>query len=225
MKRIFELAKANSLFKDSYFKHYEKDFMKLIQEGQKPTILLISCSDSRVVPHLITGSKPGDMFEVRNIGNFVPPYSPDDDYHATATGIEFAVNVLGVTDIIVCGHSHCGACEFLYKEITDPNLVHTRKWLELGARARAAAIVALPDDTEMEQRLRVTEKVSVVFQLENLMTYPYIAERQEKGQLHLHGWYYRLDTGELEYFSPEAMNFVPFDEMDQKSMTAKSTKP
>lgn len=224
MKRIFELAKANRLFKELYFKRYEKEFLKLIREGQKPTILFISCCDSRVVPHLITGSKPGDLFEVRNIGNFVPPYSPDNDFHATATSIEFAVNVLGVSDIIVCGHSHCGACEFLYKEITDERLVHTRKWLELGARAKAAAEVALPGDTDFEQRLRVTEKVSVVFQLENLMTYPYVAERQENGTLHLHGWYYLLDKGELEYFDPDAMSFVAFEELDADHLNTMKKK-
>lgn len=221
IKRIFELAKANRLFRELYFKRHEKEMLRLVREGQNPSVLFISCSDSRVIPHLITGSKPGDMFEVRNIGNFVPPYSPDNDFHATATAIEFAVNVLGVVDIVVCGHSHCGACEFLYKDLEGEHLVHTKKWLELGKRAKAAADIALPDDVEMAQRLRVTEKLSVAFQLENLMTYPYIKQRVEEGKLHLHGWYYVMDKGMLEYFDPDNMCFLPLDQIDPKKQKNK----
>ena len=84
-------------------------FAKLASEGQKPSTLFIGCSDSRLVPNLLTDTGPGEIFMVRNVGNFVPPFQPDAEYHGTSAAIEFGVTILGVTDIVVCGHSDCGA--------------------------------------------------------------------------------------------------------------------
>ena len=112
---IHSLISGNNRFKNKKFKKYEVKFLDLIKNGQKPKALYIGCSDSRVIPDLITNSKPGDLFVVRNVGNFVAPYEPDLGYHSTASAIEYAISVLNVSDIIVCGHSHCGAIEALYK--------------------------------------------------------------------------------------------------------------
>lgn len=131
---INPLVQGSETFKKNKFKKFEHKFIDLVQNGQKPKVLFIGCSDSRVMPNLITQTGPGDLFIVRNIGNFVAPYKPDEDYHSTAAAIEYAVSVLEVTDIVVCAHSHCGAIEGLYQQhkMNDIALIHVKTWLKLG---------------------------------------------------------------------------------------------
>jgi len=207
---IEEYAKGNELFK-VYFKKHKEELLRLVNEGQKPKALFIGCSDSRVIPDLMLQTTPGDLFVLRNVGNFVPPYSPDDDFHATASGIEYAVSVLKVKEIILCGHSHCGACAALYEKIEDDNLIHTKKWLSLGEKAKTAALLSLGKDANQEELLRLTEKLSIINQMENLLTYPKIKERLEKGDLYIHGWYYHIENGEIEYFDTETYQFKPLN--------------
>ncbi|BCD62850.1 carbonic anhydrase [Nitratiruptor sp. YY08-26] len=198
-------------FKRIHFKKYEKLFEELASKGQSPKTLFIGCSDSRVVPDLITGAKPGDLFVFRNIGNFVPSFKPDNDFHATASAIEYAVSVLEVRDIIICGHSHCGACESLYKEIPQNiELIHIKKWLEIGEPAKEIAIDTVGTE-DNELLLRTTEKASILVQLQNLLTYPAVKERVEADKLFLHGWYYKIESGEIEYFDEEEGDFKPIE--------------
>lgn len=204
---IHELIAGHDNFKDKKFKKYQNKFLDLVKNGQKPKVLFIACSDSRVDPALITDSTLGDLFVLRNIGNFVPPYSPDDDFHATAAGIEYAVSVLHVTDIIVCGHSNCGAIESLYKDINDKNLVHVKKWLQLGVRAKEHVAKNTQEQRGSAENLELTEKVSVLFQLENLLTFPAVKKRVEEGKLDLRGWYYKIMTAELEYYNDVQKEF------------------
>ena len=208
--KIAELISGYEKFKDTKFKKYENKFLDLVKNGQHPKVLFIACSDSRVDPALITNSSPGELFVLRNIGNFVPPFAPDNDYHATAAGIEYAVSVLNVTDIIICGHSHCGAIETMYKKITDINLVHVKKWLELGLSAKNYVTQKLISQNVSEaERLELTEKISLLFQSKNLLTYPDVQRRVHDGELFIRAWYYRLETGELEYFNTESGEFEP----------------
>ncbi len=198
-------------FKRYHFKEHEELFIELAKKGQSPKTLFIGCSDSRVVPSLITGAKPGDLFVFRNIGNFVPPFKPDKEFHATAAAIEYAVSVLEVQDIIVCGHSHCGACESLYKDIPDRiELIHTKKWLELGSKAKEMAIEEVGTE-DKELLLRTTERLSILVQLENLLTYPEVKRRVEDGRLFLHGWYFVIESGQIEYFDEEQGDFIPIE--------------
>lgn len=202
------LIKKYKKFKELEFKKHEDLFLDLAKKGQSPKTLFIGCSDSRVIPNLITGSKPGDLFVFRNIGNFVPPFKPDFEYHATAAAIEYAVSVLEVEDIIVCGHSHCGACESLYKDLPDSlELIHTKKWLEIAEPAKEAALKAVGME-DKEALLRVTERLSILVQLENLLTYPEVKKRVEKERLFLHGWYYKIENGEIEYYDSDKKDFV-----------------
>ncbi|NPA03833.1 MAG: carbonic anhydrase [Epsilonproteobacteria bacterium] len=204
---VKELIKNYKKFKDIHFKEYQELFKKLAQEGQNPKTFFIGCSDSRVVPNLITGAKPGDLFIFRNIGNFVPPFKPDDDYHATAAAIEYAVNVLKVNNIIVCGHSQCGACESLYKEIPDTvDFAHIKRWLKIGYPAKELALKQI-GTKDKEKLLRATEKLSVLIQLENLLTYPSVKRGVEQGKLFLHGWYYDIASGEVKYYDGESREF------------------
>lgn len=213
-KCIQEFERGHENFRTVHFKGNESRFKALIEDGQDPKALFIGCSDSRVMPAVITGSKPGDLFIVRNIGNFVAPYQPSESYHATASAIEYAVSVLGLNNIIVCGHSHCGAIAALYKEIpkTDEN-IHTVKWLELGEAPKRVAMLSEYKNNK-EALLRYTEKVSIIFQLENLLTYPAVKRRVDAGELFLHGWYYDIQNGIIEYYDDELYEFRPLIQGD-----------
>jgi carbonic anhydrase len=204
---IADFVKGNKNFLKVKFKENEKIYNKLIKEGQSPKALFIGCSDSRVLPETIVAANPGDLFIVRNIGNFVPPYKPDNDFHATAAAIEYAVNVLNVEHIIVCGHSHCGACAALYQNLDDkPELMHVKKWLELGQKAKEQAIKIDGGSAA------TTERVSLIFQSKNLLTYPFIKQKIEENKLFLHAWYYRLEDGVIEFYDEEKNEFLILNE-------------
>ena len=218
MLKKTKLHEGNEVFQKSYFKKHEKELIDLAKKGQQPKALFIGCADSRVVPNLITQSSPGDLFVLRNVGNFVAPFKPDEEYHATASGIEYAVEVLNVSEIIVCGHTQCGAIGELFNE-NPPNLVHTKKWLSLGQPAKELTLVALDKDAPLDEKLRLAEKLSVITQIKNLLTYPSVKSRVESGELHLHGWLYHIENGSLEYYDPDAYEFKRFDEIEVSDET------
>jgi len=208
--RLKSFEDGHVAFQKIKFNQSRDRFKKLVEEGQSPKALFIGCSDSRVMPALITGSKPGDLFIVRNIGNFVAPYNPDADFHATASAIEYAVSILEVSDIIVCGHSHCGAISALFKEIKQtPENIHTIKWLELGNEAKKVGLLAYRD-ADKDVMLRYTERISVVYQLDNLLTYPAVRRKVEDGTLFLHGWHYDIENGHIDYYDDENYEFKAF---------------
>lgn len=211
-----EYAEGNKLFR-SYFKKNKESLLKLVTSGQSPKALFIGCSDSRVIPDLMVQSNPGDLFVIRNVGNFVPPFKPDEDFHATASGIEYAVSVLKVEEIIICGHTHCGACNHLYEKIDDPSLVHTKKWLELGESAKTSAILSLGMNADREDLLRLTEKLSVIKQIENILTYPNVKKRFEEGSLSIHGWCYDIETGEIDYYNADTYEFLPLNNLAEEN--------
>ena len=207
---IYGIVKGSEQFKKDKYKKYQHKFAMLAEEGQSPKILFIGCCDSRVLPNLITNTGPGDLFVMRNIGNFVPPYKPDEDFHATAAAIEYAVSVLEVEDIIICGHSQCGAIESLYKmeKLDNPALIHVKKWLELGLDAKNFVVQQLPADVSKADKLNVTEKVSAIIQLDNLLTYPMVKERVEAGKLFLNAWHYDIASGEIAYYDSHSQEYI-----------------
>jgi carbonic anhydrase len=176
--------------------------------GQRPETLFITCSDSRIDPNLMTQSKPGDLFILRNAGNIIPPHGPSGGEAAT---IEFAVAGLGVKDIIVCGHSQCGAM----KALLDPSAVETlpamRSWLA-HAEATRRIIRENYGHLEGDRLLMATIEENVLVQLENLRTAPAVAARLNRGNLHLHGWVYNIETGEVFAFDLSLGQFVPLAE-------------
>lgn len=212
-QRLKKFADGNETFQKTFFKKHEEHLLKLVQEGQNPKTLFIGCSDSRVIPDLIVQSTPGDLFVIRNVGNFVAPYKLDEDFHSTAAGIEYAVGVLEVSEIIICGHSHCGAIAALYKSSCQTSMIHTAKWLTLGEKAKSMAMVALGDNANEEELLRATEQLSIVTQIENLLTYPYVKKMAEEEKLFIHGWYYDIETGAIDYYDPETFQFRPLSEL------------
>ncbi|QUH01588.1 carbonic anhydrase [Saccharopolyspora erythraea] len=156
--------------------------------GQQPVALFIGCSDSRVVPSQITGAEPGKLFELRTAGNVVPAYVPDSASSEMAT-IEYAVIVLGVPEIIVCGHSHCGAVTALSAAGRGlEQLPAMRTWLGTDG---------MPDVEQgpEDPSVRIESKRHLRAQLDTLRSYPFIRERVDAGQLRLHGWFYEIDTG------------------------------
>ncbi len=208
---INDLIKGYERFKEKKFKKYQNKFLDLVENGQHPKVLFIACSDSRVNPTLITSSQPGELFIIRNVGNIVPPFAPNSPYHSTAAGIEYAVSILEVTDIIVCGHSHCGAVDGAYEKMDGSKLVHIKNWLELLSEPKEYIKQNTPDTLSLNERLELTEKVSVLFQLENLLTYPEVKRKVNDGELFLRGWYYHINSCILEYYNDEKKIFMPME--------------
>jgi carbonic anhydrase len=194
-------------FHDQAFPTQRSLFRHLVDDGQHPTTLFIGCSDSRIVPYLLTGAGPGELFLVRNVGAFVPPHDQSQGFHGTAAAIEFGVLNLKVHRIVVCGHTHCGAVRALYGEV-PAGASHLRAWLALGREA------VLPVAEPGADALRRTEQRAIVLQLERLMDYPMVRERVEAGTLSLHGWHYVIEDGEVHVFDLRRGGFVPAAEAD-----------
>ena len=195
-------------FRRETFPAYRDHYRELVEEGQKPGTLFIGCSDSRIVPDLLLGTGPGELFIVRNMGAFVPPFEPDRGFHGTSAGIEYAVVALRVTDIVVCGHSHCGAVRALY-DPPNPDTPHIVRWLELGRDARVDAAeggggTVDPDDRAVLHR---TEQRSVALQLSRLIEYPMVRDRVDAGELSLHGWHYVIEDGQVLALDVESNSF------------------
>ena len=188
-------------FHSDYFPLHQQRFQDLVAQGQHPKTLFIGCSDSRVVPYLLTGAGPGELFIVRNVGAFIPPYDGSHGLHGTTAAIEFAVLSLHVERIIVCGHSHCGAVRAAYEGVPD-EAVALQAWLKLATEA------LLPVQSSPEA-MRRTEQRLVVLQLERLMDYPMVRREIEKGALTLHGWHYVIEDGEIHIFDVRQGSFVP----------------
>ena len=202
------LIQRNTSFKDNYFKKNSVKLLDLAKNGQHPKALFIGCADSRVIPNLITQTDPGDLFVIRNVGNFVAPYNPSDELHSTAAGIEYAISALKVSEIIICGHTHCGAIGALYSDIDEKSFLHTKKWLSLGAKAKSIATMSVDKNIAKDKLLRITEKISVITQIEHLMTYPAVVEGVKNGSLNIHGWIYDIESGNIEYYDEEKSEFV-----------------
>jgi carbonic anhydrase len=188
-------------FRSDYFPLHQQRFQDLVTDGQHPKTLFIGCSDSRLVPYLLTGAGPGELFIVRNVGAFVPPYDGSHGLHGTMAAIEFAVLSLHVERIIVCGHSHCGAIRTAYEGAPE-EAVALKQWLKLASEA------LLPVQPSPEALCR-TEQRAVVLQLERLMDYPMVRREVEAGALTLHGWHYVIEEGEIHVFDALHGGFVP----------------
>jgi carbonic anhydrase len=197
-----ELNARLARFEKHFFPRYESTYRRLVDEGQHPKTLFIGCSDSRIVPHALMDCGPGELFIARNVGNLIPPWDLSAGFHGTAAAIEFAVLQLRVHNIIVCGHSHCGAITSLYEDPPD-EARHLRAWLDL-ARDAALPVCQSPE------ALRRVEQRSIVLQMERLMSYPMVARRVTAGRLFLHGWYYVIEDGRVLVFDAESGRFEPY---------------
>ncbi len=223
---VKSLAKSHKKFKEDYGKKYVDLFKELVEKGQAPKSLFIGCSDSRVVPNLITHTDPGEIFVTRNIGNFVPPYDAKRENSATAAVIEYALMHLQVSNIIICGHSYCGACEALFQEIPDnEDESNLKRWMAHGLAAKEQA-QALVSQANEEMLLRATEKFNVIEQLNHLLTYPAVKHKVQSGELHVMGWFYHIENGNLDYFDPIEYKFTPLEylELDKQQTDTHNDK-
>jgi len=169
---------------------------------------MVACSDSRIDPANEFQAGPGQLFVVRNVANLVPPFESDGHYHGTSAALEFAVKELGVEHIIVLGHAHCGGV----KAVMDPQAIEEKgysfvsAWVSMLTPA-ARRVRATMSSASPEARQRACEQQAVMVSLENLITFPWIAERVEEGALNLHGWYFDIEAGELLVYDSASNTF------------------
>jgi len=183
-------------------------YRSLAEEGQKPATLVIACSDSRSAPETIFDAGPGELFVIRNVANMVPPYEPDGHFHATSAALEFAVQSLKVSDIVVMGHGRCGGI----RAALDPNAEPLSpgdfigRWM--GLLKPAAEQIQSNDIMTQAERQTALERISIRNSLENLRSFPDIKALEEEGKLNLHGAWFDISTGELWVMDAKTRDFI-----------------
>jgi len=189
-----------------------KALFENLGKKQSPHTLFIGCSDSRVVPSLITSTLPGELFVIRNIANIIPFYRESTEFLATTSAIEFAVKVLNVSNILVCGHSNCGGCKALFSDAAMMSEIpHTKKWLELAKSVKEKVEQDPELNHDHAKREWVTEQLNIIEQLKHLLSYPYIKEKYLKGEINLLGWYYMIETGEIFNYNIQEKKFIKIE--------------
>jgi carbonic anhydrase len=199
-----KLVKGVLKFQQQFFVENKALFDELAT-GQSPEVLFITCSDSRVDPHLITGTKPGDLFVCRNAGNIVPPHS--HRAKDMSASIEYAVTVLGVKDIVVCGHSDCGAMKGALAMETLSSVLEVRDWLKFVQPA-----VENLNSVDHSAELKSLTEENVLLQLGNLKSHPAVAAKLEEGELRLHAWIYDIASGAVCCSHPEKRDYQPISQ-------------
>ena len=206
MAELKRLVAGFRAFRATYFEQRPELFKGLAARGQQPRVLVVACSDSRVDPAILLNAQPGDLFIIRNVANLIPPYQPDGHYHGTSAALEFGVCQLGVKHVIVLGHSQCGGIRALRSACVDhiPTGEFITPWVSLvsapccGGKDPNCEHAAGMSPLELEQ-------FAVKTSLDNLMTFPWVAERVQDGRLACHGWWFDLEKGALfEYGAAEA---------------------
>jgi carbonic anhydrase len=203
-----EILEGVRRFRRDVYPAMARDFAQLAG-GQNPKAVFLTCSDSRIDPNLVTGTRPGDLFIIRNAGNIVPPHGHDG---GEAASLEFAIDVLRVPHIIVCGHSQCGAMAALLNRgtLSLDQLPLVVRWLRF-AEGAGRIVAELGDDQPAETRLMRLIEHNVMAQLDHLRTLPAVAAALQRGALELHGWVYRFETGQISIYDGAAQRFVAFE--------------
>ena len=205
-----KLVEGIHQFQNDIFSSKQRLFEGLV-DGQYPLALFITCSDSRISPNLLTQTEPGELFILRNAGNIVPPYGAVEGGEAAT--IEYAVRVLGVKDIIICGHSHCGAMGGLLDQAQLAKLPAVRSWLCHAESTHRIIEENYTHLTDAAARLTATVEENVLVQLEHLRTHPSVAAALGRKALNLHGWVYEFETGQVFAYHPQECQFVPLQQM------------
>ncbi len=203
MKNLIEgMAK----FASEIFPQQQNLYQNLAAEGQRPKTLMISCADSRVVPEQITQVGPGEIFVCRNAGNIVPPFA--ESIGGISAAIEYAVVGLGVHDIIICGHSGCGAMKAKLDPQSLDQMPSVRKWLRHADAAYAIVCEAYPNDMDGITQLHHLGLENVRTQLINLCTHPSVAARLAQGTIALHGWFFEIEVGRILALDDKTGKFI-----------------
>lgn len=201
---MHRLIKGIHEFQSTVFRS-KREFFEHLAHGQKPETLMITCSDSRINPNMITQTDPGELLILRNAGNIVPPYGPDLKAGEQAT-IEFAIEGLGIKDIIVCGHSHCAMKGLLNKNSLE-KMPSLKNWLEHSELARMI-VEERYQATTLGERLNIATQENVLVQLINLRTHPAVSRALNEDRVKLHGWVYKFETGQVFEYEPESGQFL-----------------
>ncbi len=203
------LVRGLNQFHSNYFNSHQELFEKL-SHGQTPEVLFITCSDSRIDPCLITQTQPGELFVMRNVGNIIPTFRVDSN--SEGAGIEYAICALGIKDVIVCGHSHCGAMKGLLQigSLTE-EMPLVYDWLRHHAESTRRLVLENYRDCDSQELLKIATEQNVLTQIENLETYPVIRSRLHSGQISLHAWIYDLETGTVLAYNAAVNQFSPLE--------------
>jgi carbonic anhydrase len=191
------------------------DLFKRLATAQNPKVLFIACSDSRVVPELLTQREPGDLFVIRNAGNIVPSYGPEPG--GVSATVEYAVAALGVTDIVICGHSDCGAMTAISTCKCLDHMPAVANWLRHADSAKV--VNAARTHASDHDRLDSMVRENVIAQLANIQTHPSVALALEQGRLNLHGWVYDIESGSIDALDGATRRFVPLVDNPKTSAT------
>ncbi len=202
-----------SNFRGSIFPGQQQMYQQLVRDGQQPQALIIACADSRVSPEHITQAGPGDLFVCRNAGNIVPPFTQQNG--GVSSAIEYAVVALGVRDIVICGHSDCGAMKGLMNPDALAKMPNVAAWLRHSQAASQIVCEAYPADMDAKDRHHALAVENVVVQLNNLRTHPSVASALARGQLRLHGWFFEIESGRVLAYCGERGRFVPIDDTSE----------
>lgn len=222
-KDINTLLEGYRKFRDHYYGESNLLFEDLVRLGQRPKILMVACSDSRVDPALVLNSQPGDLFMIRNVANLIPPFEDDQAYHGTSAALEFGVCVLGIHHVILFGHTQCGGIQSLFD--TAPHTPRLKsfvsKWMELARPAHQAAL-DFHGDQSLEEKVTLCGQYSLINSLKNLMTFPWIQEKVQEGSLMLHAWNFDLSKGNLEAFDVRENCFKKIDGFEEGALFSPS---
>lgn len=199
---LIERSQATRL---AYFEQHQELFRDLVTRGQTPDTLLIACSDSRIVGAGLMGTQPGEVFVLRSVGAVVPPYGAG--LRSAGAALEFALHVLRVQHVVICGHTKCGAIDALDAPLDLQQSPNLALWLENLRPARNLVDARWSFDNSGERHLAIVEQ-SVLWQLRNLETYPVVRQAVQQQTVRLHGWVYHLETGRLSYHDADAGRFL-----------------
>ena len=198
-----ELIDGYRRFRATAWPERRRLFEHLATRGQRPQLMVIACADSRVDPAMIFDAEPGDIFVVRNVANLVPPYAPNGSCHGTSAALEFGVLWLGVSHLVILGHGQCGGIRALLEGEPTPLGDFFAPWIATAARARDRVLACSPADPQL-----AGEHAGIAVSLENVLTFPWIAERVADGRLRLHGAHFDVSTGVLAVRQADG-SFVP----------------
>jgi len=207
---VRDMARGVARFQDEVYPREQALYRKLVHDGQKPKALMISCADSRVIPEMITQCGPGELFVCRNAGNIVPPFGPTTG--GVSSVIEYAVLALGVRDIIVCGHSDCGAMGALLHPEKLEGMPNVAAWLHHSQAAQRIVEQTLQCDASPEARHCALARENVSVQINHLRTHPSVAAGLAAGNLTLHGWLFQLDRGAVLALDGDTGLFTPISD-------------
>jgi len=184
----------------------KKDLFEKLSTGQAPEALFITCSDSRIETAMITQTNPGELFVCRNAGNIVPPHT--NHTGGMTASIEFAVSVLKIPHIVICGHTECGAMKGAMNPEGLDELPHVKEWLGYS-KAAVQIVDKIGTNMSDEERMKELLEQNVILQLQHLKTHPSVAVALAAGTLKLHGWVYDIKTGEIVAYDEGERDFVP----------------